>query len=338
MELVGCGRTDSGQTVVIAAPDRKGPCDEGMIGEIWVNGPGVAQGYFGKPDDAGRFHGSLGKGDPRDWLRTGDLGFVHQGELFVLGRGQDQLVIRGRNIFAHDVEWGLTDLFPGQRTGRCVAFAGAEGDQLLVVQELDPRADGLDHATAMAAIRHRVAAVLGVEVHAVVLAPSGAIPHTTSGKPRRRRCRERYLSGDLPRLAHWERGTPQDPNPTGGPAEAPAKTATAIRTWLVERLARRLGSPTEGIANDRPFVDLGLTSLDAVEICAELESWLGRPVPPTILYSRPSVANLSDWLAQGAAGDAPPAAPENAPPPCGRGAGYPRHVPTGAGGMDRRPI
>jgi len=306
-ELVGCGAADSGQRVAIVAAGRREPLGPGQLGEIWVQGEGVAAGYYRRPEEDYRFNATL-EGETGRWLRTGDLGFIHADQLFVLGRSHDQLVVQGRNLFAHDIEWALGDLYPG--LGRSVAFAGEQADQLVVVQELRVRGAPSDYLSLVAEIRRRVTAAMGVDLHAIAIVASGTIPFTTSGKPRRLQCRERYLSGKLPLVGHWKRA--DDPAESGG-VTATCRGEEEIEAWLVERLALRLQLAPDKVDPRAPFVDYGLTSLDAVELCAELEAWLRRPLSPTIIYSRPTVSALSEWLARGRK-EAPAQGVPSAPP------------------------
>jgi len=309
-QLVGCGACDSGQRVVVMAEAGGAPLGECELGEIWVEGDGVSDGYYRRPQEHGRFHSRVA-GEGGSWLRTGDLGFIHRNELFVVGRSDDQMVIHGRNLFAHDVEWALTDLHPG--LGRSVAFAGQQSDQLVVVQELAARDAAEDLASIAAEIRRRVSSIVGIDLYALGIVASGSIPFTTSGKPQRSLCRQRYLGGNLPMVLHWQRAADSDMAPIQDVDTPPEEQ---IRAWLLERMAQRLQLEPDSVDPRAPFFDSGLTSLDAVELCAELEHWLQRPISPTIIYSRSSVSALSEWLARGRA----PAEPAShhrvsAPPP-----------------------
>ncbi len=299
VELVSCGRTDAGQSVEIVDPITHQICVDGRVGEVWIQGSGVAQGYFGRADASRQFQGRIADRDDGNWLRTGDLGFVDRSELFLLGRLDDRIGIRGRNIYAHDIEWGLSDVYPGLRSGHCVAFAGAEADQLIIVQEVEPRAGDLDMTTAASAIRRSVASLQGVEAHAIMLVAAGEILRTSSGKPRRGRCRERYLKGELKAHFHWEADIRSNSCPLSKEWKSTGDISVGdIKDRLVECLASRLRLPVVRISVDRPFVDYGLTSLDAVEVCSDLENWLGRPVSPIVIYGHPTIEKLSKWLAR----------------------------------------
>ncbi|MFI6172237.1 AMP-binding protein [Nocardia sp. NPDC051052] len=184
--LIGCGPALPGHDIVIR--DAIG-VDLGAraVGEVWVHGPSVALTYAGEPPETPATFRSDG------WLRTGDLGYLAEDELFVTGRVKDLLILNGRNIDPQRVEW-LAEAVPGVRAGGVVACtrAGPQSEELVVVAECrTPDAPGLAPA-----LRDAVAA-LGISIHDVVTVHSGTVPRTTSGKPRRQETRRRYLEGAL---------------------------------------------------------------------------------------------------------------------------------------------
>jgi acyl-CoA synthetase (AMP-forming)/AMP-acid ligase II len=201
--LVSSGRTWLDQRVVIVDPDAGEALPDGRIGEIWTSGPNVAEGYWGRPEEsAAIFRASLANGEG-PFLRTGDLGFVLDGELYVTGRLKDLIIIRGRNYYPQDIERTIDRAHPMIRPGCGVAFAVHEDGQerLVIVQELDDGGTQADVDAALASIRRTVAAQHDLKVHAVVLIPRGEIPKTSSGKLQRIRTRDLYESGALPIVA-----------------------------------------------------------------------------------------------------------------------------------------
>jgi fatty-acyl-CoA synthase len=188
-EVVSCGRVLPGHELVIAG--EHGPLPDGQEGQILVRGPSLADGYFSDPAATGEtFRGG--------WLRTGDLGFVQDGELYVTGREKDLVIINGRNHHPQSIEWVVNEV-EGLRRGCAVAFSrpGAEGEELVVVVE----ARSAGGAAGLAAqIAKRVRAELSLSVADVVVLPAEGLPKTSSGKLQRRRTRELYLSGSLPRM------------------------------------------------------------------------------------------------------------------------------------------
>jgi acyl-CoA synthetase (AMP-forming)/AMP-acid ligase II len=204
--LVGCGRTWPGQDVRIVDPDARTPCADGRAGEVWVAGPSVAAGYWGRPaETAETFRAHLADTGEGPFLRTGDLGVLHGGELFITGRLKDVLVLRGRNHHPQDIEETVQSVHPKLRRG-CGAAFEVERDgraRLVVVQEVERRCRDLDVERLVGDVRQAVAERHEVQLHDLVLLEYGSIPKTSSGKVRRHACREGYVGGTLRR---WKGG------------------------------------------------------------------------------------------------------------------------------------
>lgn len=201
--LVGVGRVCAHSEIVIVGDDGAALAD-GEIGEVWVRGPGVAAGYWRRSDASRAAFGAFLSDGAGPYLSTGDLGFVRGGELFITGRIKEVLIIRGRNLFPHDIEEAAWRGDGRLRPGCGVAFAVEIDDHELpvVVQEVRNEDDD-DLDAIVAAIRSRVTAALGVQLAAIVLVPPRTILKTTSGKLRRLTTRDAYRAGELPALRHW---------------------------------------------------------------------------------------------------------------------------------------
>jgi len=185
---------------LIVEPRRRTALPDGAIGELWVRGQGVADGYWNDSEGtAGVFGGRLAGGGDGPFLRTGDLAFRRGDELFIAGRMKELIIHRGRNIFPHDIEATVQASHPGLRPGCGAAFAvdGDQGELLVVAQEV--RAAATDSPeTIKQAIRQAVVADHQIDTHAIVLLPPRSLPKTTSGKIQRRLCRTAYLTGAWP--------------------------------------------------------------------------------------------------------------------------------------------
>ena len=209
---VSCGQVGRSEWAVIVDPDTGIELPDGHVGEIWLQGNNVGQGYWGLPDDTRRAFGArlqsrLAEGShaegstvERAWLRTGDLGTYLDGELYVTGRIADMVIVDGRNHYPQDIEATVAEASPIVRRGYVTAFAvpGEDTDQQLVI--IAERATGTSRADpqpAVEAIRAAVTHRHGLPVADVRFLPAGAIPRTTSGKLARRACRAQYLSGSL---------------------------------------------------------------------------------------------------------------------------------------------
>jgi len=269
-ELVSCGRPWMEQLLAIVDPATGDRCPAGQLGEIWVAGASVAAGYFRRPEaTASDFGARLGAGPP--YLRTGDLGFLVDGELFVAGRLKDLVILRGRNLYPQDVELAVERSHPALRPGCGAAFAvEVDGEErLVVVQEVDRHyAAGLTPLEA--AIRRAVAEEQEAQIHVLVLVRAGSIPKTSSGKIQRRACRELFLAGKLALFG----GAPPGAAAASGAAST-AGPAPLFAAWLRQQVAEVAGISASAVATDRPLVSLGLDSLAAVELCHRVEARSG---------------------------------------------------------------
>lgn len=195
--LVSCGRPLPGMRVRIVDPESRRACAEGGEGEIWVAGDSIARGYWGHPALSAETFEAFDATGEGPFLRTGDLGRMVAGELFVTGRLKDLLIVRGRNLHPQDIEWCAQAVDPAMRTGYGAAFAipGEDGDGAVLVQELE-RADPEPGPLAQA-VRRAVADAFDLPLGAIVFVRSGSLPRTSSGKIRRSACRDDYLAGRL---------------------------------------------------------------------------------------------------------------------------------------------
>ena len=205
--LISYGEPEA-PVVRIVDPDTSTECPAGTTGEIWVHGGNVAEGYWGKPQETeDTFRGVLvgpSDGTPEGpWLRTGDLGFISDGELFIVGRIKDLLIVYGRNHAPDDIEATIQEI----TGGRVAAISVADGqtEKLVTIIEQKKRGASDDEvAENLAAVRREVSSAVfnthGLSIADLVLVPPGSIPITTSGKVRRASCVEQYRHGQFDRL------------------------------------------------------------------------------------------------------------------------------------------
>ena len=268
--LVGCGGAGAGHEVCVVDPERLTRCEAGTVGEIWVSGPSVANGYWNRGQEmADTFEARLADTGKGPYLRTGDLGFLLDGELFITGRRKDLIIIRGRNHYPHDLEATAEKAHPALRACIGAAFSvEAEGEERLVlVHEINPRIQA-ETGAVIAAVRQAIAEEHELQLYAVALTRPGEIPRTTSGKIQRFLCRKVFLAGGLEILSEWRATfTPSDSQLTGdGEFQV-----DDWQTWLILQLARRLRTSPEMIEADQPPSRYGLDSLAAVELAHEIE-------------------------------------------------------------------
>ncbi|MFN2137977.1 MAG: fatty acyl-AMP ligase, partial [Candidatus Promineifilaceae bacterium] len=188
--LASSGPARRGQQVVIADPDTRRACAPDEIGEIWVSGASVAQGYWRQPEVSGETFGARLAENERagPFLRTGDMGFLHDGHLFVSGRLKDLIIIRGRNSYPQDIEHTVGESHEALETGMCAAFSVdvAGEERLVVVQEMARAQRSTPIEAILPAVRAAVAREHGLQLYALVLIRPLAMPRTSSGKIQRR--------------------------------------------------------------------------------------------------------------------------------------------------------
>ncbi|BAY66478.1 amino acid adenylation domain-containing protein [Calothrix brevissima NIES-22] len=202
--LVGCGRIWLDEEIAIADPQTLKRCPDNQVGEIWVHGGSVAQGYWQRPEQTQQtFQAYLQDASPnssKPYLRTGDLGFIQNGELFVTGRLKDVIIIRGRNHYPQDIELTVEQSHQALKPGAGAAFSlEIDGqEQLVIVQEVErTHLRNLDADAVVEAIQTAVSQFHELQVHAVLLLKTGTIPKTSSGKIQRHACRAGFLAGTL---------------------------------------------------------------------------------------------------------------------------------------------
>jgi fatty acid CoA ligase FadD21 len=193
----------SSPLVRIVDADTCAPCPDGVVGEIWTHGENVAGGYWRKPEQTGSAFGATLLDPPpgapaSDWLRTGDRGFVSEGELFIVGRIKDMLIVRGRNHYSEDIEATVQKITRGRVAA--IAVSDEQTEQLVTIVELK---NG-DNTDALTLVKSDVIAAIsrahGLQVADIVLVEPGSIPTTTSGKIRRSACVEQHRQGRFVRL------------------------------------------------------------------------------------------------------------------------------------------
>ncbi|HYO14551.1 MAG TPA: amino acid adenylation domain-containing protein, partial [Thermoanaerobaculia bacterium] len=302
-ELVGCGHAWMGQEVVVVDPETRTRCAPGRVGEIWVSGPSVAQGYWQRPDVTERdFQARLAGEGSAVFLRTGDLGFVSGGEIFVTGRIKDLLIIRGRNLYPQDLELTAERSHPDLRPGCGAAVAVEVGgeERLVVVHEVKGRRRG-DFEEVVDAVRRSLAEEHEVQAHGVVLVRMGTIPKTSSGKIQRHACREGFLHGGLEVVFSSvlaggpavDEAAAADLDLDALRALAAEERAPALLAHLRRQAARALRAPASLLEPEQPLSALGLDSAAAVELRNDVESDFGVALPLAELIEGMSLADVA---------------------------------------------
>ncbi|GAA3600430.1 fatty acyl-AMP ligase [Kineosporia mesophila] len=204
-ELVGCGAPGREITLAFVDPETRQRREPGHVGEIWVRTTAAGSGYWNRPDDTTATFGARIEGEPQDdWLRTGDLGFMYDGQLFVAGRQKDLIILNGVNYYPHDVESLAQQAHPLVEGSVAAAVSYTEPNRVVVVIEAATEAGPEEAELAAAAVLRHITSTLPIPAD-VVITERGRLPRTTSGKIRRGETATRLASGRVPVLARWPR-------------------------------------------------------------------------------------------------------------------------------------
>jgi acyl-CoA synthetase (AMP-forming)/AMP-acid ligase II/acyl carrier protein len=305
--VVSCGRSQAEQQVLIVNPETCVPCSDQVIGEIWVAGPSVAQGYWRQPEESGRVFGAQLKAEGnRTFLRTGDLGFAINGELFVTGRLKDLIIIRGRNLYPQDIEYVVEQSHPTVRLGGCAAFSlqGEEEEKLAVAAEVTTPKDNDTGSLQLVvdAIRRAVAQEHGIQTHTVMLLKPKSIPKTSSGKIRRDTCRKNFIGRNLEIVFLSELATSNDSRLADRIAPFSTEGAALPRTSIEDQVARIWAEilALKQVGYEDDFFALGGDSLRLTQMATRIHEKLGIEVPPRLLFSAGTVRKLAALIEQAA--------------------------------------
>jgi 8-amino-7-oxononanoate synthase len=308
--LVGCGENLPDQRIVIVDPETLTACAPGRIGEVWVYGPSMAQGYWQETEATERvFRARLRDTGEGPFLRTGDLGFLQDGELFITGRLKDLIIVHGVNYYPQDIERTVQESHPRLRPDCGAAFTVEEKkgrERLVVVQEVE-RHKQSNLTGVFDEIRRAVAAEHELALDVIVLIRAGSVPKTSSGKIQRHACRNGYLANALDVVGTWQAADAvSEASPLGVDSVADAAIEPSVRVPLaapsgngkngrrkplndrvlqlvLEEIRRVAKQRAEGLSLDTPIVETGMDSLERMEILNSVEERFGGRFPEEVL-------------------------------------------------------
>jgi 8-amino-7-oxononanoate synthase len=284
------------ETICIVDPDAGESLDDRRIGEIWVAGESVAKRYWGNDETTtATFEAKLPDVPGTSFMRTGDLGFIDDGQLFVTGRLKDLIILAGRNYYPQDLERAAEKSHANLRTGHTAAFAlpGDRRERLAIAVEVTRHHDKRDDEAVIAAIRRALADREGVLPDLVVLVAPNGVPRTSSGKVKRSATRDALLFGTLDVVAQSDQvidDIAELPDPESSPR---------IEAWLRRWVADELGIAAAAVDPTAPIREYGLDSVAAVRLVSELEQVLGHRVDVSLLWREPSIRSLARTLDAG---------------------------------------
>ena len=299
---VSCGLPPHGSEIAIVDQEtmrRKGP---GEMGEIWVSSPSVALGYYNQPELTKSIFRAEIEGAPGHlYLRTGDLGCISGGELYVTGRVKDLIIVRGENHYPEDIECTAAAASGELADCACVAFANGENEQIVLIQET-PKGRTLMFDQWAGRIREAVAREHGLTLHEIAFVKRGSIPRTSSGKFQRSASRELYNNGKL-RIQRLHKLAESDGAPAAEIEAGRVLSATdrtdrilAIEELLIVQIAATLGIEPGAIDRNTSTASLGLDSLAAAAIKSNLETQLRVVVPVSEIISASSICALAERI------------------------------------------
>ncbi len=299
VRLAGSGVILGGQQVLIVDPDTRRPCAADGVGEIWVAGPSIARGYWANveatreifqartvPDAAGPF------------LRTGDLGFLHDGQLFITGRRKDLIIIGGTNHYPQDIELTALSAHPAlaEAAGAAFAVTGDDGESLAVVHEINLGHRDADFAAVAAALRTAISEEHQLAVSHLALVRFASLPKTSSGKIQRRRCRELFLAGQLDAYLTTGAAGAQVPAAVAPAGETPLPSEDFAR--LHAGVAQVLALAPAALDPAAPLLAQGMSSLRAVELQCLLEEQFGVKLDYEDFFEPWTVNRLAGLIAE----------------------------------------
>ncbi|HNS16575.1 MAG TPA: AMP-binding protein [Bacteroidales bacterium] len=291
---VSVGKPWIDTNIFIIDPETHTHCRTNEVGEIWVSGSIVTRGYWNKPKETkATFQAMIRDTGEGPFLRTGDLGFIHEGELYVTGRLKDLIILRGRNYYPQDIEYIAENSHPALRPNASAAFSvDLDGEEkLVIVAEVERTAiRNLDVTEVCDAIRQQVSEEIEQEVYAIQLLRTASILKTSSGKIQRRACRAAFLSRSLETVGEsvlTESSLTSEKNVL-------SMDLVSIQAWLTAWIHVQLKVPIEKIDAGKPLSAYGLNSMKAVHLQNAFLQKYGINFPPYLFFEKITIRELAE--------------------------------------------
>jgi acyl-CoA synthetase (AMP-forming)/AMP-acid ligase II/acyl carrier protein len=277
--VVGCGNAWLEDEIKIVEPESSLPLPEGQVGEIWIKSHSSCIGYYNNPQKTSELFSSIqGQNEEQNYLRSGDLGFIFNEQLYITGRIKEMMKIRGKSHYPQDIENTIENCHPAIQSNACAAFHFVSGhtEELVILQEIKRTAirdlEGMEVAET---IRRTIAEEHDIPVYAIELISPGRLPRTSSGKIQRIKGRSMWLEKSLKSIYSWQSSQDTDPLSVYDIDYHGIQDAGRLQTWLIHWLAQKLGISPNTIDPEAPILSYGLDSLGAVELEREVNEKFG---------------------------------------------------------------
>ncbi|RMF02068.1 MAG: AMP-dependent synthetase [Bacteroidetes bacterium] len=296
------GAPVSTATITIVHPQKLVALPDGVEGEIWVHNPGsIASGYWNREaENAAIFRARRSDKAEVPYLRTGDLGFLQDGQLYVTGRIKDMVIVRGRNYYPQDIEEVMQQSHEAlePHSGAAFAVEGATSEELVLVQEVSRHyLREADTEAIMQAMRTAVSQVFDIVPQHIALIKPLSLPKTSSGKIQRYLTREQWLQQQLRLIDHWPKQGPAATTPIVTTSGDPRRIdQQAIAHWLVRQIAQKAKMPPSEIDLRAAVRDYPVESIEAIGMADELTKWLGIRLTAEVFWALPSIEELAAFL------------------------------------------
>ncbi|MEO0899088.1 MAG: AMP-binding protein [Bacteroidota bacterium] len=292
--LVSSGFPSQPQDIRIVHPDTKTLLPSDQIGEIWLQGPHIAQGYWQQEEKNLEMFQAEIEGLEGTYLRTGDLGFMHEGQLYIAGRQKDLIIIRGRNYYPQDIEQTVYEAHAAIQPGGTAAFSieSEEGEQLVIVSELrSDLGERFSHEEVIRQIQQQLGIENDLQAQHITLIPKRKLLKTSSGKVQRSANKKAFLKGKFEALHAYIQPqgeeSPQDETALNGPID--------LQSWIVNWMAEKLSMRADQIELDDPITAYGVDSLMLAEFETEISEYMGMAWPVRdVLLGEPNIEELAE--------------------------------------------
>ena len=312
--LVSCGVSPENHQFRIVDPKTRKLLPDNRVGEIWVRGGSVAKGYWRQPSLSQQtFHAQVTELGEKPFLRTGDLGFTRNQEIYICGREKELIIIRGRNYYPQDIEACVASRGELLVTNKIAAISCEKNaaEELVIVAEvtssLQLKKQGSEHLYRD--VQGVLSATFELQAHDIVLIKPGRMPLTSSGKKQRRKLQAAYADNALDsitslltdRARHATAGAPKKNKQVGASVSSrdSSDAVENLQAWLCERIAFYGEQKLQNIHLDQSFHHLGLDSLKGIKLSGEIGEKLNKEVLPTCFYDYPTIGKLTHFLLNG---------------------------------------